>query len=66
MKFTDDDLKQLKELVADKSMWPVELKSPKVFIALLARLESAEKFLDGYSDLKDDPTYEAWRKTAGK
>lgn len=68
MTFSDDDLKRLKHiLIEDKKLGTLD---QGVFIdellALLARLEAAERFLEGYSDLKDDPTYEAWRKAAGK
>lgn len=80
MKFTDDDLKQLKE---NGPEW--ELPTYERLMALLARLESAEaereqirvrleaaeKFITHYAFDHDAcwvdcPELKAWRKAAGK
>lgn len=82
MVFSDEDLRQLKELVEEKSMWPLELKSPKMFIALIARLEAAERVLtlpkrfqydDGlvmydinFGTPEIVSLMDAWRKASGK
>lgn len=67
MTFTDDDLKRLKEFGENEFLVESEYQEiHQLLPALLTRLEAAEKFLEGYSDLKDDQTYEAWRKAAGK
>ena len=66
MPFTDEDLKQTREFMADD----IAIGTPKLQ-RLLARLEAAEHFIDSSvtlygigEDCQKD--YEAWRKAAGK
>lgn len=63
MRFTDDDLKLVKARPPTGYDW---------ILALIARLEAAEKFVRGreHLDIKMEPKerelLEAWRKAAGK
>jgi hypothetical protein len=78
MTFTDDDLKRLKDYIRDDEAQsgirfaiPINVGKCK---ALLARLEAAEKALEGYISLEyERVNYDevvqwtkAWRKAAGK
>ena len=69
-KFTDDDLKRLKEdAERDKR---IGLASADRFIALLSRLEAAEKVAERYMGFPENHTridntlIEDWRKAAGE
>ena len=66
MTFTDDDLKQTKEFMADD----IAIGTPKLQ-RLLARLEAAElcaeELLAGHdAHWRDSESVKAWRKTAGR
>jgi hypothetical protein len=72
--FTDDDLKRLlqQSIANGASGYNMEINSREV-IALLARLEAAEKALELWEDEKQissakmiDVAMEAWRKACGK
>ena len=65
MKFTDDDLKRLKEL-AEVDDWPISQSDAK---ALLARLEAAErslKHLEVHDCQNCRQALQDWRKVAEK
>ena len=72
--FTDDDLKRLKEDMRPKKPWDYVRFDPDKIVALLTRLEAAEKLLKHSEKfccetsmglfLQDD--LREWRKTAGK
>jgi hypothetical protein len=74
MSFSDDDLKRLKDKVPDLNLGnPLVLERHQV-IALLARLEAAERALKianecrmGAAPIEDFiKAYSKWRKAAGK
>lgn len=69
MKFTDDDLKRLKEECHELS--PVWSVTPELIIDLLSRLEAAEdlcRHVYGYpaGDVHRDRYEKAWRKAKGE
>lgn len=67
MTFSDDDLKFLKEDLADLSDDSGVPAHVGLFKALLARLEAAEACLqDVWNIAIDDVKLEAWRKSCGK
>ncbi len=67
MTFTDDDLKRLKEGISKGS---IPICDNGFLLALLARLEAAEHFIDKTTDTyphtKDSDVYRVWRKASGK
>jgi hypothetical protein len=73
-KFTDDDLKRLKEMCDSMDgkfeSWNFVEKDGASIKALLARLEAAEKVCYYVENATDDElipdAIEAWRKAAGK
>lgn len=63
--FTDDDLKRLKDNAKSLRYLPMQGISGKQFLALLARLEAAEK-RDCLWEQCDHESCDTWRKAAGK
>lgn len=66
MTFSDDDLKRLKASIPDDPKYanfhPDNLK----LVALLSRLEAAEKLINNRDGHKEWKLFQAWRKAAGK
>lgn len=65
--FTDDDLKRLKDLLLKGHLYS-DLVLDKDLLALIARLEAAEKIVQDKIDRGwgDHPLVKAWAKEAGK
>jgi len=69
MSFSDDDLKRLKEMIADtNALWVNDKNIANPLLALLARLDAAEECmaacLGGLTTCVKE--FSEWRKSAGK
>ena len=66
MRFTDENLAQLGEAIK-ADIWPMKMESPKILIALLARLDAAEALcnIHGFDTVKLEE-WKVWNKACGR